>query len=83
MQEVANLESVQSNLVVKALMDQTSGNNIVIQPSISQMTNWWDAATAYATEILSAKKSSREFTDTQCEEWVEKLQTMLLTKVTK
>jgi len=83
LQEVANLESVQSNLVVKALMDQTSGNNIVIQPSISQMTNWWDAATAYATEILSAKKSSREFTDTQCEEWVEKLQTMLLTKVTK
>lgn len=65
--EVATLPEVQNNMVIKALMEQTNGEHIVLQPSISQMSNWWDAATAYATDILSAKSSSSEFTDEQCE----------------
>lgn len=81
--EVATLPEVQNNMVIKALMEQTNGEHIVLQPSISQMSNWWDAATAYAKDILSAKNSSSEFTDEQCEKWADDLQDMLLTKVTK
>jgi len=63
-------------------MEQTNGEHIVLQPSISQMANWWDSATAYANAILAAKNSGKEFTNAECEKWAADLQTMLLQKIT-
>lgn len=79
--ELASSTDVQNNMIIKTLMDQTNGEHIVLQPSISQMTNWWTAAEAFANDILSAKNGSTEFTDTQCEQWAAQLQTTLLAKI--
>lgn len=80
--ELAESDTVKENMVVRTLMEQTNGEHIVLQPSISQMANWWDSATAYANAILAAKNSGKEFTNAECEKWAADLQTMLLQKIT-
>lgn len=74
---LATNEAVTSNEIVSALMTQTN-TNCVRQPVIAQMSNWWDAATAYANALIEARNGDIEFTDAQCEEWAEKLQSDLL-----
>ena len=93
---LANHEAVVSNEVANALMAQTN-SNCVLQPTITQMSNWWDAATGYANELIAAKALeydaaldtdgdgvlgvTERFTDAQCEEWAATLQENLLAAI--
>lgn len=77
LKSLSNNEDILANDISAALMKQTN-TNCVLQPTISQMGNWWDAATAYANALLDARNNGTEFADSQCEEWAEKLQEDLL-----
>lgn len=77
LKSLAENATVKENQISAALMEQTN-TNCVRQPSITQMGNWWDAATAFANDIITARNGNTEFTDAQCEEWAEKLQQDLL-----
>ncbi len=77
LKSLAESDAIKENQISVALMEQTN-TNCVRQPSISQMGNWWDAATAFANDVIKARDGNTEFTDAQCEEWAKKLQEDLL-----
>ncbi len=82
--ELNSNEVVLSNKIAQASIQQTAGDNkhVVLQPSISQMSNWWSAAESYGKALIAAKDAGEEFSDTLCEEWAAKLQEDLLKKLT-
>jgi len=79
---LATNELLTSNDVAMTLLAQTNNPDLVVrQPSISQMSNWWNAATEYGNALIEARTAETEFTDAQCEEWAETLQSNLLATI--
>lgn len=80
--ELESDPAVTGNKIASAVMAQANSDYIVLQPSIAQMSNWWDAATAYANAIIASKTEGTAFSDDLCVEWAAKLQGDLLKQIT-
>ncbi len=80
LKSLATKDEVVNNQIVTALMTQTN-TNCVRQPSITQMSNWWSAAEAFAKALIEADTAGTPFTNEQCIEWADKLQSDLLATI--